>query len=69
MYEVDPAERIPEDVALEFANLVGVMAVLPYLREAVHRITDQVFGSRVLVPMIRAGELRFTDNEKVDDQT
>jgi hypothetical protein len=52
---------IPPEVALDFANRVGIMAVLPFLREAVMSISQKVLDDAVLMPIIRAGELVFTE--------
>jgi hypothetical protein len=40
-----------------FANEVGVMTVLPYLREAIATITTKVFGSPVHLPLAERGEI------------
>jgi hypothetical protein len=50
---------VAEDL-VEFANEVGVMVLLPYLREAVADVTRRVFGSSSLVPLIQRGQLRFS---------
>lgn len=59
IYTLDPPSEIPEEVRLEFANLVGIMALLPFVREAVADVTRRVVGHPVIMPMIKAGELRF----------
>ncbi len=50
---------VPENL-VEFANEVGVMVLLPYVREAVADVTRRVFGSSSLVPLIQRGQLRFS---------
>jgi preprotein translocase subunit SecB len=60
--------QVPEDVRnllvpenlVEFANEVGVMVLLPYVREAVADVTRRVFGTPSLVPLIQRGQLRFS---------
>lgn len=48
------------ELILEFANEVGVMVLLPYIRQAVGNLTLQVFGSSLLMPVIERGKLRFS---------
>lgn len=59
IYALDPPREIPEDVRLEFANLVGIMAILPFMREAVADMTRKVIGQPVILPMIKTGDIRF----------
>lgn len=59
IYALDPPREIPEDVRLEFANLVGIMALLPFMREAVADMTRKVVGHPVIMPMIKTGDIRF----------
>ena len=59
IYNIDPPNEIPEEVRLEFANLVGIMALLPFARETVADVTRRTVGHAVIMPMIKAGELRF----------
>lgn len=56
---------IPEAIRLEFANEVGIMALLPFVRETVWSITQRVFGSAVVMPLIQRGELSFTQQEQL----
>lgn len=50
---------VPENL-VEFANEVGVMVLLPYVREAVADVTRRVFGTPSLVPLIQRGQLSFS---------
>lgn len=59
VYELNEEARIPTAIGLEFANRVGVMALLPYVRESVHTLTTKVFGQALLMPVMRAGQLQF----------
>lgn len=59
IYALDPPSEIPEEIRLEFANLVGIMTVLPFVRETVADVTRRVVGRSVIMPMIKAGDLRF----------
>ena len=40
-----------------FANEVGVMTVMPYLREAISTITTKVFGAPIHLPLAERGEI------------
>jgi hypothetical protein len=60
---------VPQSVAFEFANKVGIMALLPYLREAVHSITLKVFGNGLIMPVLRAGELEFFESELMGSES
>lgn len=69
IYELPSKWTVPQSVAFEFANKVGVMALIPYIREAVHSITIKVFGNGLVMPVIRTGELEFFESEIVDSET
>lgn len=61
------ASELSEELMLEFVNRVGVMALIPYLRQSVADVTQRVFGSPLTMPMIRAGDLQFgPDNQDAD---
>lgn len=55
----EPVE-MEETVRLDFANNVGIMALLPFVRQAVADLTQRVFGETVIMPIIQRGELAFT---------
>ncbi|WP_146341313.1 hypothetical protein [Nesterenkonia sp. NBAIMH1] len=69
IYEMSESSKLGPDVMLEFANRVGVMALLPYLREALHSMSLKVFGERLLMPMIPAGELRFDGPAEMEESS
>lgn len=52
-----------EPASLEFANEVGVMALLPYIRQAIADLTQKVFGNVVLLPVVQRGAIQFTRND------
>ena len=54
-----PGDLTPTLLA-EYANEVGVMAVLPYLRQAIADLTQRVFGASLLMPIIPRGTLAFS---------
>lgn len=56
-YEAEAGFVVDERTVRHFANEVGVMTVLPYLREGVATITAKVFDSPVQLPIIPRGEI------------
>jgi hypothetical protein len=54
---------MPEQARLEFATEVGIMALVPYVRQAVADLTQRVFGQAVLMPIIQRGEIGFQKTE------
>lgn len=66
-YELDGigARSIPRDMLLDFVNNVALMALLPYVRESVADITLKVFRSALLMPMMRRGELSFSEDDRL----
>ena len=59
VYELANDARIPHGIGLDFANRVGIMALLPYIRESIHSLTSKAFGQGLLMPVMRAGDLQF----------
>lgn len=64
-YQTPMAVVLPEPVRLEFANEVGIMALIPYLRETVWSLSQRVFGQAIVMPVIQRGGLAFTADEAV----
>lgn len=46
-------------LAVEYANEVGVMTLLPYLRQAIADLTLRVFGGTLLMPILARGAVQF----------
>lgn len=55
-----PVEDLTDAVLLEYANNVAVMALLPYLRQAIADMTQRVFGSPLLMPVLQRGAVSFS---------
>lgn len=51
----------------DFVNNVALMAVLPFVREAVAEITRRVFGASLLMPIVPRGAIEVTLS-RVDDE-
>ncbi len=51
--------RFPDEVRQDFLQRVESMAVIPYLREGVQRLSAQMQVGNVTVPVIRIGEVRI----------
>lgn len=58
-YRIHEPVNISEEGLLDFANRIAVLALVPYIRQAVADLTQRVFGSAALMPVIRQGELTF----------
>lgn len=63
-YEIQDDVEIPEGVQLEFANEVGIMTLVPYVRQAVADISQRVTGEVILMPIIPRGQLRFSAGDR-----
>lgn len=46
-------------LVVEYANEVGVMALLPYLRQAIADLAQRVFGGALLMPVLPRGAVSF----------
>lgn len=49
-----------EEARVDFANKIGVMALYPYIREAVGNLTQRTVGTSVVLPTIRPGDVSFS---------
>ena len=58
---------LSREIHLEFANEVAIMALIPFVREAVWSMTQRVFGQAVVMPVMQRGEISFTPEMKSDD--
>ncbi|MBN7792445.1 hypothetical protein [Microbacterium esteraromaticum] len=59
-YSTDELIELDEAAFLDFANNVGVMALLPYLRQAIADLSQRVLGDVILMPVIPRGGLVFS---------
>ena len=59
----DPDLDISEDLARDFAERVGVMAIYPYVREAVQSACTRLRQRVVVLPLLRAGDLSLAPKE------
>ena len=59
-----PSSDYSAELLVEFANKVAVFALIPYIRQAIADVTQRVFGTSLLMPMIRRGELEFIPVEE-----
>ena len=63
----DGAPELTTELLVEYANEVGVMALLPFVRQAVADVTQRVFGSALVMPVMPRGAVAFTTAEVVCD--
>jgi preprotein translocase subunit SecB len=57
--------RASEQAILEFANEVGIMAIYPYVREAVNNLTARTIGEGVVMPILPRGAMTFSVSGRV----
>jgi len=55
----DPTIRLSQRIAVEYANEVGVTTMLPFLRQGIADLTQRVFGSALLMPVLPRGAVAF----------
>lgn len=56
-YEITDGDAPDARLISIFANEIGVMAVIPYMREAIAAATGRVFGEALHLPMFQRGEI------------
>lgn len=61
-WKLDGDFEVPDSAALEFGNKVAVFTLFPYLRESVHHLSARVLRKPLLLPMIRQGEMEFSQS-------
>lgn len=59
------ATGLSNELLLDFTNHMATMALVPYIRQGLSDITQRVFGSALLMPIIRRGELEFSAHDSV----
>lgn len=64
-YVTSEVLAMEEATFLDFANNVGVMALLPYLRQAIADLSQRVIGEVILMPIIPRGGLTFSREDAV----
>lgn len=52
-------QPISHALVVEYANEVGIMAMIPYLRHAIADLTLRVMGSALTIPVIPRGAIAF----------
>lgn len=72
VYSLDGATIDPKSTAAlgDFVNNVALMHVLPYSRQAIADLSQRVFGSALLMPIIKRGEISFQVelNDEANDE-
>lgn len=63
VFAVDPAGVVPPEIAHEFAERVGVMAVYPYMRSAIGDLGAQLGVDRPILPLLRAGQVHLNKED------
>lgn len=65
VYTTEEPIEFSESVLLDFANRIGVMALVPFLRQAIADVSQRVLGEVILMPMMKPGELSFGPDDEV----
>ncbi|ACZ31928.1 hypothetical protein Xcel_2921 [Xylanimonas cellulosilytica DSM 15894] len=60
----DGSVELTESLLFEFVNDVGIMVLIPYLRQAIADVTQRVFGSPLVMPVMQRGAIRFERPER-----
>ncbi|UZN02681.1 hypothetical protein [Cellulomonas sp. S1-8] len=55
----DAALPLPQRLVVEFANDSGIATMLPFLRHGIADLTQRVFGSTLLMPLLPRGAVAF----------
>lgn len=66
-YDAEAYEaELDQGLLLDYANQVGIMALIPYLRHAIADLTQRVFGLPLLMPIMQRGEVTFDEADMVE---
>lgn len=70
-FHYDGSFEVSEEVARSFAEGVGVMAIYPYLREALQSFSTRLTQSPITLPLLRQGQVDLASEapEDVDQET
>ena len=67
-YSAEEPLEVDETVLRGFAEHIGILALYPYLRSAVHDLSSRLGVGRALMPIVRAGTLQLDDPEIVSTE-
>lgn len=67
VYTRDDDLAIPREVQKDFLERVAAMACLPYLREAIQHIGAELQLGKLILPIVRQGELQIDLREESSD--
>lgn len=69
IYSVEgEGERLMDKATMNaFANEVGIMVLLPYMREALADVSARVLGEPLLMPILQRGQLVFDEADLAED--
>jgi hypothetical protein len=67
-FHYSDSRTVPKDVARDFAERVGVMAIYPYIREALQSFSSRLNQPPVTLPLLRSGEVTLDQNADTADE-
>jgi len=70
-WDTGPLRRsdVSPDAEEDWVNRVAVMAIVPYIRSAISDLAVRVFGSNIVMPLVRPNELAFTSLREDHEQS
>ncbi len=67
-YAAHQVVEIEPQALADFANDVGVMALLPYIREAIASLSQRVFVRTITMPIYQRGDLVFMTSDPPESE-
>ncbi|MEW5013319.1 hypothetical protein NAI87_05860 [Clavibacter michiganensis subsp. michiganensis] len=68
-FHFDSAYELSEEVAREFAERVGVMAIYPYLREAIQSFSTRLTQTPITLPLLGQGQIDLKADNSAGDES
>lgn len=62
-YDIDSQHLPDNELVTLFATEIAMMAVFPYIREGIQSATTRVFGSPLILPIMRRGDFSAEPEE------
>lgn len=59
---------VSPDAEEDWVNRVAVMAIVPYIRSAISDLAVRMYGSNILMPLVRPNELTFSSLREAHEQ-
>lgn len=63
-YALNPPATVPQDVSVEFAERVGIMAAFPFMREHVYNLASRLGHPLPVLGLLHQGQFRLTPDQQ-----